>query len=161
MKHQSVQVRSAQRSDSAALAQLFYDTVHSMNCQDYSQSQLEAWAPSLKDPLCWWPQYKSQWTFVAELNAKIVGFCELDLDGHIGCFYCHYQHQRQGVGSALFRTIERIALDNSLTELEAEVSITARPFFEHRDFYVVRSQQVERNGVPLCNFFMKKPTIAR
>ena len=169
MKPQPIQIRLARRSDSLALVRLFYDTVHRVNCQDYSQIQLEAWAPPTHDPLAWQPLFVSDWTFIAELVSKpepkiaaeIVGFCELDLSGHIGCFYCHYRHQRQGVGSALLKTIEITALDHGLTHLGAEVSITAKPFFEHQGFHTVKPQQVEHNGVLFHNFLMRKPTLSR
>lgn len=35
-------------------------------------------------------------------------------------------------------------------------SITARPFFEKRGYRVVKEQQVERRGIRLTNFVMKK-----
>jgi putative acetyltransferase len=124
-------IRPAQFSDAPTLTQLFYDTVHRVNCQDYSQAQLNAWAPALAESGCWQPQFLSQWTFVAEEGSKIVGFCELERNGHIGCFYCHYQHQRQGVGSLLLQHLEAVALQQKLNRLHTDASITARPFFEH------------------------------
>ncbi len=149
-------IRPAQFSDSSILMQLFYDTVHRVNCQDYSQEQLNAWAPALTEPGCWQPQFLSQWTFVAEEGAKIVGFCELERNGHIGCFYCHDQHQRQGVGSLLLQHLELIALQQRINHLYTEASITARPFFERWGFRVVQAQEVERYGVMLRNFVMDK-----
>lgn len=35
-------------------------------------------------------------------------------------------------------------------------SITAKLFFEHRGYKVVREQQVIRDGIPLSNFIMEK-----
>jgi putative acetyltransferase len=149
-------IRPAQFSDAPILMRLFYDTVHRVNCQDYSQEQVDAWAPALTDQGHWQPQFLSQWTFVAEEGANIVGFCELERNGHIGCFYCHYQHQRQGVGSLLLRHLEAIALQQRINHLQTEASITAKPFFEHWGFRVVQAQEVERYGVMLRNFVMDK-----
>jgi putative acetyltransferase len=167
-------IRPAQFSDAPVLMQLFYDTVHHVNCQDYSQEQVNAWAPALTDEGHWQPQFLSQWTFVAEEGSEIVGFCELERDGHIGCFYCHYQHQRQGVGSLLLHHLEAIAklsfaprvrtqslhpesaLQQRINRLHTEASITAKPFFERWGFRVVQAQEVERYGVMLRNFLMDK-----
>jgi putative acetyltransferase len=149
-------IRLAQVSDAPILMRLFYDTVHRVNCQDYSQEQLNAWAPTLTDSNRWQPQFLSQWTFVVEADSQVIGFCELERDGHIGCFYCHYQHQRQGVGSLLMRHLEAIALQQGMTRLHTEASITAKPFFEHWGFQVVQAQEVKRYGVLLRNFVMDK-----
>ena len=35
-------------------------------------------------------------------------------------------------------------------------SITARPFFEKRGYQVVKEQQVERQGILLTNFVMRR-----
>jgi putative acetyltransferase len=149
-------IRPAQFSDASVLTRLFYDTVHHVNCRDYSQEQVDAWAPTLTDRGHWQPQFLSQWTFVAEEGTKILGFCELERDGHIGCFYCHYQHQRQGVGSLLLQHLEAIALQRGIERLHTEASITAKPFFERWGFQVAQAQEVERHGVRLRNFVMDK-----
>ena len=39
-----MQLRKYQLSDYAQLAELFYQTVHSVNAQDYTREQLDAWA---------------------------------------------------------------------------------------------------------------------
>jgi putative acetyltransferase len=149
-------IRLAQFSDAPTLMRLLYDTVHRVNCKDYSLEQINAWAPALSELGCWQPQFLSQWTFVAEEGSKIVGFCELEQDGHIGCFYGHYQHQRQGVGSSLLQHVEAIALQQGCDRLYTEASITARPFFEHWGFQVIQAQEVERHGVLLRNYMMEK-----
>lgn len=38
-------------------------------------------------------------------------------------------------------------------------SQTARPFFEKRDYHVLRSQRVERRGQHLTNYVMEKELI--
>jgi putative acetyltransferase len=149
-------IRPAQGSDAPVLMQLFYDTVHRVNCRDYSPEQIEAWAPALTGPNCWQPRFSSQWTFVAAEGPEVIGFCELERDGHVGCFYCHYQHQRQGVGSSLLKHVEAIALQHGIDRLQTEASITAKPFFERHRFQTLQAQTVERHGVMLLNYRMAK-----
>ncbi|MHB1949598.1 MAG: GNAT family N-acetyltransferase [Gammaproteobacteria bacterium] len=47
---------------------------------------------------------------VAVMDDKIVGFAELEDNGHIDCFYCHHEYQGCGVGSALMREIEVVGV---------------------------------------------------
>jgi len=43
-----------------------------------------------------------------------------------------------------------------MAQMSAEVSITARPFFERRGFCVVREMQTEVRGVTLVNYLMER-----
>ena len=42
-------VRGYQMSDCKEITELFYNTVHTVNAQDYNQEQLNAWAPEKMD----------------------------------------------------------------------------------------------------------------
>lgn len=39
-----MQIREYRTSDCKQLAELFYDTVHSINAKDYTEEQLNVWA---------------------------------------------------------------------------------------------------------------------
>ena len=93
---------------------------------------------------------------VATIDNKIVGFAELESNGHIDCFYCHHEYQGCGVGSALLNEVENSARKNKLNKLFAEVSITARPFFEAKGFTVKKQQAVVFREVEFTNFLMEK-----
>ena len=71
-------------------------------------------------------------------------------------FYVHPDWQRCGVWRLLYRRIEGIARRQGHRHLTADVSITARPFFESMGFTVARQQAVSRGGVTLTNFAMIK-----
>ncbi len=94
--------------------------------------------------------------FVIEENGKIVGFSELEENGHIDCFYCAYDWQGRGVGSALLDAIEREAARMGVTRLFTEASITARGFFEKKGFSVECEQTVSLRGEQFTNFAMSK-----
>ena len=47
------QLRPYRPADCAALAALFYDTVHTVNAKDYTNAQLDAWADGNVDPDAW------------------------------------------------------------------------------------------------------------
>lgn len=42
-------LRNYQPSDCRETARLFYETVHTINARDYTQEQLDAWAPESRD----------------------------------------------------------------------------------------------------------------
>jgi putative acetyltransferase len=54
------------------------------------------------------------------------------------------------------RHVESEARSLGITRLVADVSITARSFFEHAGFRVVEPQTVERRGVRFQNYRMEK-----
>ena len=61
-----------------------------------------------------------------------------------------------GIGRLLYRTVEDEARTRGLGSIFTEASVTARTFFEHQGFGVVREQTVWRAGVSLKNFVMEK-----
>ena len=68
----------------------------------------------------------------------------------------HHEYQGFRVGSSLMKEVFKIANDLDLKRVFAEVSITAKPFFESKGFKVVKQQIVNIRGVELTNFIMEK-----
>ena len=94
--------------------------------------------------------------FVATLENGVVGFAELEEDGHLDTLYVHHEYQGCGVASALLDRIEAEARRLGLSRLYTEASITAEPFFRAKGFSIVRSQVVEVRGHTFRNFVMDK-----
>jgi putative acetyltransferase len=151
-----MKVRKATKEDTEEIAWLFYGTVHAINRRDYSQEQVNAWAPKEIDIQEWSKRQENRITFVAEQEGQIVGFAELEGNGHIGCFYSHQDWQGKGVGSRLLEVLVLEAKRLRLTYLFTEASITARPFFEHHGFVLLQSQEVWRRGVKFLNYRMER-----
>lgn len=153
----TITIRDYHRSDTKYLADIFYNTIHTINAADYTKAQLNAWAPSSCLELTRWHQrWQEKPPYVALIEHSIAGFAELEPDGHIDCFYVHHLHQGKNVGSALMLHVEKSARALGLQKLFAEVSITAVPFFKAKSFHEVKSQLVKRNGQLLKNFIMEK-----
>ncbi|NJK72265.1 MAG: GNAT family N-acetyltransferase [Synechococcaceae cyanobacterium SM2_3_60] len=91
-----------------------------------------------------------------ELAFAIVGFAELEPNGHIDCFYVHKDYQGQGIGSLLYGAIERIAQQRGLRELWLEASLTALPFFLKQGFADLGVQTVDLAGVEFINHRLHK-----
>jgi UPF0176 protein len=149
-------IRLFQSQDSDRIAQLFHDTVREVNIRDYSSEQVKAWAPDDLYFTNWTEDFSNSFTYVAEEEGEIIGFAQLEVNGHIDCFFCHKDYQRCGVGTRLYRAIEAKALELKIDRLFVEVSITAIAFFKSRGFKVVKEQQVFCRGEKLINFVMEK-----
>ncbi|WP_294515700.1 GNAT family N-acetyltransferase [uncultured Intestinimonas sp.] len=146
-------LRDYESQDCPALARLFYDTVHSVNLRDYTQAQVEAWAPGPVDLAAWDASLTVHHALVAEENGVILGFADMAPDGYLDRLYVHRDHQSCGIATALCDALEAASAAARFT---THASLTARPFFEKRGYRVVKAQQVERRGVFLTNFVMEK-----
>ncbi len=156
MKNQ-ITIKLYKESDSQALANIYYNTIHHINSKDYSKEQIEAWAPkSCLELEGWQKKWKKLPPIVARCNDIIVGFAEFENNGHIDCFYVHHECQGNGVGSALIGEIIKQAKIKNVSRIFSEVSITAKPFFEKMGFIVAKEQLVNIRGVELKNFVMEK-----
>ncbi|MEA5580772.1 GNAT family N-acetyltransferase [Nodularia harveyana UHCC-0300] len=151
-----MKVRRYEIGDTAEIIQLFYDTIHEVNIHDYTPEQIDAWTSVNMDVAVWIDSLSSKFTYVAEDDGQIIGFGELETNGHIDRFYCHKDFQGQGVGSKILEQIELTASNLQINRLFLEASITAKPFFYRRNFMVVKQQEVERKGQKLINFVMEK-----
>lgn len=144
--------RMYQPSDCQEMAELFYNTVHTVNARDYTRTQLDAWATGQVDLNQWDQSFRAHFTVVAVKDGIITGFGDIDRNGYLDRLYVHFAYQRQGIASAVCDRLEAAVQENIVTH----ASVTARPFFEKRGYQVVREQQVERLEIFLTNFVMNK-----
>ena len=151
-----ITIRDYQEADGKALWDIYYYTIRNVNIRDYSQAQVEAWAPDVADNSMWLVRMKELNPFVAVIDKVIVGYTDLQLNGFIDHFFCHHEYQGQGVGTALMSHVLRVGNHREIKRFYSEVSITARPFYEHFDFKIVQEQKVEIRGQKLRNFVMEK-----
>jgi GNAT superfamily N-acetyltransferase len=151
-----MEIRLFQAVDLPEIQQLFYDTVRKVNSRDYSQKQIEVWSSQAWDGQVWQKRLHNSLTYVAQERGQILGFTNLEENGHIDLFYCHYKHQGQGIGSQLLNHLEAIASALKIERLFTEASITARLFFERKGFIVLQAEQVERQGLIFRRFVMEK-----
>lgn len=149
-------IRLFRPEDAEQIAQLFHDTVREVNIRDYSIDQVQAWSPDDLYFRDWAIVCSQRFTYVADAAGMILGFGELEANGHLDCFYCHKDYQRQGIGRAIYQAIEIKARELQLDRIFTEASITAKPFFQTLGFSVVAEQQVSRRGETFTNYRMEK-----
>jgi putative acetyltransferase len=135
---------------------LFRATIRRINRQDYSAEQVRAWAPDEIDVASWAEKLANRHSVVVENDGVIVGFGDIEDDGHLDHLYVHADHQGCGVGRLLLSAMETEARRRGIARLFTEASITARPFFEHSGFSLIAEQVVVCRGVEFVNFRMDK-----
>ncbi len=148
-------IREFKDDDTEAIVHLFTETVRKINSRDYSKEQIEVWAPQNPDLAKWRNRLAETITFVAEVDQRIIGFAQLENNGHIDCFYVAHDFVDKGVGTKLLLEIEEWAKSLNITRLFGEASITAKPFFLGKGFKVIKEQFVELQGVQFKNYVME------
>ena len=149
-------IRKYQHGDEYELRKIFFNTIRRINITDYSQSQVQAWAPDNYDEAAWFERVKSINPFVAVIDDEIVGYADVQDDGYIDQFFCHWLHQGKGIGKALMQTLDEAGKKKGVSRFYSHVSITAKPFFEHFGFNEVIEQQIKIRGQALTNFVMER-----
>lgn len=145
-------LRKYQPSDCQALAKLFYDTIHMVCKNDYSEKQIYAWATGNVDLIKWNQSFLSHYTIVAEINGITVGFGDIDISGYLDRLYVHKDFQRRGIASSMCNALEK-SVDSD--KIITHASITAKGFFEKRGYSILKEQQVKRQGINLTNYIME------
>lgn len=147
-------LRDYSPADCPQLAALFFDTVHIVCADDYTEDQRNAWADGQVDLDAWNRSLSAHVTKVAVEGNTIVGFADMDKTGCLDRLFVHWAYLRRGIATALCTALEQ-AVDTD--SFYTHASLTARPFFEQRGYRVVQEQTVERSGVVLTNYRMEKP----
>lgn len=147
-----MQLRRYKQSDCRELAELFYNTVHTVNAADYNNEQLNAWATGRVDLEAWNKSLQEHYSIVAVDKGIIVGFGDIDQTGYLDRLYVHADYQGRGIATAICNKLEQSVSGKIVTH----ASVTAKPFFEKRGYKVIKEQRVERQGVFLTNFVMEK-----
>lgn len=147
-----MQLRRYKQSDCRELAELFYNTVHTVNAADYNNEQLNAWATGRVDLEAWNKSLQEHYSIVAVDKGIIVGFGDIDQTGYLDRLYVHADYQGMGIATAICNKLEQSVSSKIVTH----ASVTAKPFFEKRGYKVIKEQSVERQGVFLTNFVMEK-----
>ena len=144
-------IREYISSDCEQLAELFFQTVHTVNAKDYIKEQLNVWAIGNVDLSIWNNSFLEHYTLVALENNAIVGFGDIDNTGYLDRLFVHKDYQSQGIATALCDRLEA-----GFDRVTTHASITAKQFFMNRGYRLIKEQQVVRKGISLANYVMEK-----
>ena len=149
-------IRHYRSADADSIVQIFHASVHGLANSDYTSAQLKAWSPSPRDADWYRTRAQNRTIWVAERADTLIGFAELESNGHVDMVYVAPSVARQGVATALLHALESHAREAGLPGLFVEASETALPFFTRVGFGSARRREIERDGVRLHNYAMEK-----
>ncbi len=146
-------LRAYTPDDCKTLAELFFNTVHTINAKDYSEEQLDAWATGHIDLEQWNRSFLSHYTVVAEIDGTVVGFGNIDNMGYLDRLFVHANFQNQGIATAI---CDKLKQASNAEKIVTHASITAKGFFEKRGYKVVTKQQVQRQLILITKYVMER-----
>lgn len=151
-----MKIREYKNGDLDEMLELFYDTVHNINVRDYTEEQVNMWAPKKSEKSKWREYFNKNYCYVAIIDKKIVGFSDLTREGYLNTIYIHKDFQRKGIATELLGIIEKKAKKLNIDVITTEASITAKPFFKNKGFNIVKEQTKYHKGLIFINYIMEK-----
>ena len=143
-------------ADAPVLAEIFQASVEELTGEDYSEAQQAAWASLADDVAMFGERLAEDLTLVATIGGSTVGFASLKGSDHIDMLYVHPAAAGQGVGTLLADALEKLAGARGAKRLIADVSDTARGFFEKRGYEAQRRNTLSVGDEWLGNTTMEK-----
>lgn len=144
-------------ADIPEMQALFRSTVLHVNKKDYTQEEVEDWA-SCGESAAHWQELLAEHTYIGAFDQAgiMIGFSSMNKTGYLHSMFVHKDWQSKGVATQLLSEVERIAQQNGVKEITSDISITARPFFEHKDYRIIQPQLAQANQLRLKNYKMRK-----
>lgn len=158
MQLKPVRLRRVEANDLPLLHSLFEQSVRYSCIKDYTTEQINAWIDRAS-PSRWQELFTSDLLFVAAeetTSFQLTGFTSFNRQGYLHSMFVLPQNQRKGIATLLLNYAEDSMCRNHIPSLFAEVSLTARPFFEKHGFVAEEKQLIKVNGVEMINFRMRK-----
>lgn len=96
-------VRDLAEHEAPVLWEIFRGAIHHVNVRDYSEAQINAWAPTDLDPDIWQRKLLDIRPFVVEADGQLVGYSDLQPQGLIDHLFVHHEWQGRGVATLLMQ----------------------------------------------------------
>ena len=151
-------IRGYEAPDAPHLAQLYFESARTLGARRYSPEQVAAWAPAPADPAAVHARASDgRRTLVAEgPDGAVLGYGDLEGDGHIDHLYCQPNAAGTGVASALLDALQDQARAQGLNRLYVEASELARGLFERQGFTTTARRDFVVRGVAIHNYAMER-----
>ena len=143
-------------SDADSVVEIFRASVEELTGDDYSEAQREAWASAADDEAAFVKRVAQHLTLLATVDGEPVAFASLRDNEHVEFLYVHPTHVGQGLATALYDALEKLARNRGAKKLAVDASDTAHDFFERRGFVMKQRNSVHRQGEWLANTTMEK-----
>jgi len=146
-------IRAATIADGRAISALIQRTVRETNFADYPPEIIELICSNFS-PEKVISKMQERDVFVCHRDNQCVGTVSIE-SNKLHSLFVEPNLQRQGIGTRLVMHLEQYAADKGLAELQLSSSITARPFYEHLDYLLIRFEE-RKDG---STYLMRKKLI--
>jgi putative acetyltransferase len=147
--------------DAPVLADIFRASIEGLAADDYSESQVDAWAAAADDEEEFTDRLGAGLTLVATMDGAPVGFASLEEPGRIDLLYVHPGVAGRGAGTLLIEALEKLAAARGAKKLTVEASDNAQDFFRRCGFRAMQRNSVPLGGEWFANTTMEKPLAAK
>jgi putative acetyltransferase len=154
-------IRSYRAEDVAEIARAFYASVREVASSRYDAAQVRAWANEVPNIVTTRARLEqpTRTTYVAELDGTIVGFIEIEDDGHLDMLFRTPAGAGLGVAAKLYAAAESRARERGVASIVTEASLLAEPFFAKHGFAVEARDERIMRGVALPRARMVKTLV--
>jgi putative acetyltransferase len=141
-------ISQASPEDAAAIWELQRESVFALAASAYPREVLDEWAPgagqerieTLKRGI----EGGSTSVLIASINEQMAGFAIIDIKiGELRSLFVHPNFAKIGVGSALLRASEALAIKAGRTEVTLDASVNAKSFYLKHGYIL---------SEPICHF---------
>lgn len=150
----NITIRDYTPADVDTVIEIFQRAIRGSAHRDYNPTQIASWSSVDREEWAEWRLTRP--TFLALVDGEPAGFSDLEPDGHLDMMFVHPRFHRMGVATGLVHRVEAEARRLGLARIYAEVSITARPFFERQGFVHVADRVIVIDEVSFLTFDMEK-----
>lgn len=156
MDKANVTYRQATIGDKYSITELFRTTIQRVNVNHYSPQEIIAWSAGSESHDRWINRINTHYFVLSHDGDTLTGMASIDHLGYLDIIYVHHEYQGLGIASELLNRMETRCRALGHEEITSDVSITAKPFFLHKGFEIVRPQLVLCRGVVLRNYAVRK-----
>ena len=144
-------------TDAAALTALYARSVRHFGPRAYTPEQVAVWAATADIARTAARCGDGRYVAVAQDEAgTVLGFADLEADGHLDMLYAAPEAEGLHVGSQLYAALEAHARRRGLRRIFVEASELARPLFERRGFTLLGRNDLVMDSVAIHNYRMEK-----
>ena len=151
-----MRIRLYKRDDLDDIMKLYYNAVHNINAQDYSDDELDVMAPQTADRYHWEASLAKNHTIVAEGDEGLLGFGNIGSTRFLDCLYVDVDHLHEGVAEAMLKHLENYAKAKGNHIINVYSPITAQAFFEKHGYALIEEAISEHKGVRILKYLMEK-----
>jgi Sortase and related acyltransferases len=145
-------IRPYAPADAGEMGRVYFEAARALGARRYSAEQVAAWAPepTPTEAVCARAE-DGRRTWVAEgADGSLLGYCDLEADGHVDHLYCRPQAAGTGVASALLDDLLAHARAAGMRRLYVEASELARGLFARKGFALVARRDFAVRGVAIA-----------